>query len=43
MNVMGIIFANDANMGELVLGFNGSNSMNRLILRAQLFAALQAV
>lgn len=40
---MGVPKSPDANMGEMVLGFNGSNGMNRLILRAQLFAALQAV
>ena len=40
---MGVAKNTDANMGELVLGFNGSNSMNRLILRAKLFVALQAV
>lgn len=40
---MGVPKSPDANMGEMVLGFNGSNGQNRLILRAQLFAALQAV
>lgn len=40
---MGVPKSPDANMGEMVLGFNGSNGLNRLILRAQLFAALQAV
>ena len=40
---MGVAKSPDANMGELVLGFNGSNTMNRFILKAQLFVALQAV
>ena len=40
---MGVAKSPDANMGEMVLGFNGSNDTNRLILRARLFAALQAV